>query len=234
MSLLTLRLKRVPNVLGIYGKTKDQFPASMAFLHPDAAAAYEAACKVVGRLRVSDMLRTAEASLQAMQTKAGVQPPGFSAHNYGLAIDIDTDAMLTATKLDKKALDAKMASCGWCCHRKDGRRGMEDWHYNFLGVGKDAAAFLAVCEGKSSTALAIEAKIAAIHGDDLTLDPYEAQTALAKLGLYGGAIDGDLGPRTKQGIAAFQRAWKLKESGTLDARTERTLALVSANKLVME
>ncbi len=37
MGLLQLRLARVPDVVGIYGASKDQFPARMAYLQPDAA-----------------------------------------------------------------------------------------------------------------------------------------------------------------------------------------------------
>lgn len=225
MSLLTLKLRRLPNVLGIYGASKNDFPARMSLLQHDAAAAFEAVQSRIGqRLRVSDMFRSPESSLQAMQEKRGVQPPGFSAHNFGLAIDLDTDAMLSALKCSKVVLDATMSSHGWYCHRRDNQRGMEDWHYNYLGPG--ATKYL-LGASPTNTSAAIEARIVATFGDDLKLDPSEAQEALAKLRFYAGAVDGILGPRSFQAIGAFQRAWKLPETGTLDRRTERTLALVS-------
>ena len=150
MSLLAIRLKRIPNILGIYGPNKDQFPARMSMLHPDAAAAFDAVIALTGqRLRVSDMYRTPAESLKAMQTKRGVQPPGYSAHNFGFAIDIDTDAMLAALKCTKAVLDVTMQSKGWYCHRKDSKRGMEDWHYNFLG--DDSARWLASASASSLT-----------------------------------------------------------------------------------
>lgn len=234
MGLLQLRLKKVPGVVGIYGKTKDQFPASMSMLHPEAAAAYQQMLKEVGPVKVSDMYRSAEQSLKACREKAGVLPPGFSAHNYGLAIDIDVDHILTATKRTKQVLDTAMLSCGWWCHRKDGKRGMEDWHYTYLGVGKDAAPFLEEADESRNLQRATEAKIVAVYGDELVLDQFEVQAALKKLGLYSGSIDGLLGPRSAESLAAFQRTWCLKETGKLDTKTERTLALVSADRLVTE
>lgn len=234
MALLQLKLKKVPGVVGIYGKTKDQFPASMSMLHPEAAAAYADAIKAVGPLKVSDMYRSAEQSLAACREKTGVMPPGWSAHNYGLAIDIDVDFILKATKRDKPTLDRAMLSAGWWCHRKDGRRGMEDWHYTYFGVGKAAQPFLDVAEDDRTIQKATEAKIVATYGDELKLDPFEAQAALKKLGFYSGAIDGVIGPRGKEALSAFQRAWCLTENGKLDVKTERTLALVSADKIIID
>lgn len=230
MSRLKLNLVAVPNVLGIYGASKDVFPARMAMLHPDAAAAFAAAEKGLGvRLRVSDMFRTAEQSMQARAQKAGVQPPGFSLHNFGIAIDVATDAMLAATKLTKPAFDAKMQEYGWYCHRKDGKRGMEDWHYNFLGVGEASKPFLDACVKSTNTSAAGDAKIMSLYKDGLTLDLKEVQECLAYLKFYSGEIDGQIGPRSKEALMAFQRAWRLQPHGQVDDRTERTLAYVSAD-----
>lgn len=232
MALLTLNLRRLTNVLGIYGANKDQFPARMSLLQHDAAAGFEAVQSLIGqRLRVSDMFRSPEGSLQAMGEKKGVNPPGYSAHNFGLAIDIDTDAMLTALKATKPVLDTTMQSKGWYCHRRDGKRGMEDWHYNYLG--ENAVRYLA-CASSTSTSAAIEMRLVDQFRDDLKLTPVEVQEALAKLRLYAGAIDGQIGPRSKAAIAVFQRAWKLIETAVVDAKTERTLALVSCTFNITE
>lgn len=228
MPRLSLSLVRVPNVLGIYGASKDQFPARMSLLHPEAAAGFVALQQQLGaRIRVSDMFRTAEQSMQAREEKSGVQPPGFSLHNYGIAIDIDVDAALKGLKLSKSQLDERMKAHGWYCHRKDGKRGMEDWHYNHLGA--DAATLLKASERSTNTSAAGDARITALYGDQLTLDAKEVQECLAHLKLYSGEVDGIHGPRTKQSIMAFQRAWRLQPSGQVDARTERTLAYVSAD-----
>jgi len=230
MSRLSLNLVSVSNVLGIYGASKNDFPAKMARLHPDAAAAFKAAEAGLGvRIRVSDMFRTAEQSLIARSQKAGVMPPGFSLHNYGIAIDIATDDVLKVTKLTKPALDKKMEEFGWFCHRKDGKRGMEDWHFNFLGVGEAAAPFLKVAAGSTNTSAAGDAKIMSLYKDAMTLTPVEVQECLAHLKLYNGDLDGQIGPRSKEALMAFQRTWKLQPSGQVDKKTERTLAYVSAD-----
>lgn len=225
MGLLELRLERVPGVLGIYGETKDLFPVRMSFLHPEAAAAFRAA-QTKGRIRVSDMYRSAEESLRARAQKQGVQPPGYSAHNYGLAIDVDVDDCLKTFGMEKKAFDAMMETFGWYCHRWDSKRGFEDWHYNYLG--KNPSKYVAGAVKRTRDA-AIEAYIADLFGDQLQLTSEEAQIALAKLKMYRGEIDGIFGGGSRQALMAFQRAWKLPATGELDDRTQRTLAYVSAD-----
>jgi hypothetical protein len=229
MARLTLKLTTLPSVLGIYGAQKDMLPMRMARLHPDAAAAFHAAETALGqRIRVSDMFRTAEQSLQAMQEKSGVQPPGFSLHNYGIAIDVAVDAMLPAFRGDKITLDAFMRGFGWYCHRKDNKRGSEDWHYNYLG--SEGPALIAQYSPKSSnTSAAADARIQALYGPELKLDEKEVQECLAFLKLYSGEIDGKIGPRSQQSIMAFQRAWKLPATGEVDPKTERTLAYVASS-----
>lgn len=227
MGLLQLKLVRIQGVVGIYGATKDQFPLRMSFLLSDAATAYNLAASAL-KLRVSDMFRTAEESLRARAEKTGVQAPGFSAHNYGMAIDIDTDAAMSATGLSKPDLDKSMESFGWWCHRKDGKRGSEDWHYNFLGVGSAAQPYLEACKNSGVRSNAVEARIRQTFGDDLLLTPYEAQVGLARMKLYHGEIDGKFWGGSMQALRAFQRAWNLPVTGELDPRTERTLAYVTA------
>lgn len=232
MALLRLTLSRV-SVLGIYGRTGDAFPNSAALLHPEAARAFEALERGFTRIRCSDVFRTPEQSLEARASKAGVQPPGFSAHNFGLAIDVDVARVMREERLTKPQLDARLAEHGWWCHRRDGLAGaFESWHYNFLGPEPIAKPFLALCQ--RNTAPAIEAKIRDVYGDQLELEPVEAQLALAKLGLYRGSADGVFGPRSKAALVAFQRAWELAPLGELDARTQRTLALISADLEILE
>lgn len=227
--MLTLDLVRVPGVLGIYGKSGDVFPERMSLLHPTAAKAFAELEAALGcKVRVSDMFRTAEQSFTAMQQKTGVQPPAYSLHNYGIAIDIATDAVLKATGFDKPKLDMFFASFGWHCHRKDGQRGSEDWHYNHFGVNIEAAPFLAAAAKSKVTSAAGEARIQALYGSALRLNDVQAQTALATLKLYGGEIDGAFGTRSREALKAFQRTWKIAATGDLDERTQRVLAYVTA------
>lgn len=230
-------LKQVPNVLGIYGTGKggipagDYFPPSAALLHPDAAAAYQAVEAANGkRLRVSDIFRSPESSLMAMQQKTGVQPPGYSGHNFGFSIDVATDACLKSFGMTKKEFDEMMESHGWYCHRKDRARGFEDWHYNHFGIGADAAPYLAACAQSTVTSAGVEAKMLKIYGPSFKLDLLTLQTLLQKLKMYGGSLDGDWGPKSQAAVLAFERAWKLPEDGSPDPKMMRTLATVSAEK----
>jgi hypothetical protein len=234
--MLTMRLKRIPGVLGIYGKRPiggvpagDYFPDSAALLHPDAAAAYLAVEAGTGKkLRVSDIFRSPESSLMAMQQKSGVQPPGFSGHNFGFSIDIAVDDCLKRFGMTKTQFDAMMETYGWFCHRKDHARGFEEWHYNHFGTGADAEPWLAACEKSTVTSAGVEAKMRTVYGANFVLDTSELQTLLKKLGLYGGSVDGDFGPRSQAAVLAFERAWKLPEDGSPDPKMMRTLATVAA------
>jgi peptidoglycan hydrolase-like protein with peptidoglycan-binding domain len=238
--MLTMILKRVPGVLGIYGTKPiggvpagDYFPMSAALLHPDAASAYAAVETGTGKkLRVSDMFRSPEASLAAMQQKSGVQPPGYSAHNFGLAIDVATDACLKTFGMTKQQFDEMMASYGWYCHRKDHQRGSEDWHYNHFGVGAEAAPWLAACAQSVVTSAGVEAKMVSYYGKSFMPDTSELQVMLKKVKMYGGDIDGDFGPRSQQAVLAFERAWKLPMDGQPDARMMRTLATVASEQSI--
>ncbi len=229
---MQIKLVRV-NVLGIYGKSGDAFPRAASLLHPDAAAAFEAFARHFAPIRCSDVFRSPEQSLAARNQKSGVQPPGFSAHNFGLAIDVDQARMMRDHNLTKPALDKALADYGWHCHRRDGVPGaFESWHYNFLGRDSAAKPFLALAN--RTTAPSVEAKILELYGAAFELDPVEAQTALASVGLYRGEADGIFGPRSKAALAAFQRSWELPATGELDARTQRTLATVSAQLQITE
>lgn len=234
--MLTVKLMVVPpsSADGIYGKSKDQLPERMRFLHPDAAASL-ARMAAGGRThRCSDMLRTAESSLQAYAEKRGTLPPGYSAHNYGFSLDSAIDFMMATYHMSKPELDAHMDANGWVCHRVDHAvHESESWHYNYLGdptsdEGKKYRALV-----KSSSAAAVEQKIQDYYGTSLVLNDAEVQACLQKLHMYSGTIDGKLGPLSKQALKAFQRAWNLDETGLLDIRVERTLAFVAADREIV-
>jgi D-alanyl-D-alanine carboxypeptidase len=217
--MLTLRLNHLPiNTLGIYN---GKMPLRALFLHPLASEAFLADSWVC-----SDIFRSPESSLVAVRAGRGAQPPGFSAHNFGLAIDIDVKATMARLSIKTKAdLDAYMENTGWFCHRRDHKLDRESWHYTFLGVG----AFIAP---KYQTIVHhTEARIVEFYGKDLAPDDMECQRMLAKLGLYGGAIDGDLGPLSKAAAEVFRRGWGLYGK-SFDSKVRRTLALVSANKII--
>lgn len=225
MNLILTQLPRDTGGIYTIGGSANRMPERALYLHPDAARAFAPLYRA--GFRFSDLFRSPESSLEAVKRGRGALPPGYSAHNYGLAFDLDVTHGMKLLGVKRKAdLDAYMAAAGWFCHRRDGKREHEEWHYNYLGVGT-------VISGKvRTTAGYVEAAIVKLYGSELVTDDRTMQGQLKKLGLYGGALDGLLGPLSRQAINAFQRAWRLKE-GKADDRTRRTLALVSATRSVI-
>lgn len=207
---------------GIYG-SPPRLPARMRWLHPGAAEAAEALQREYGPLVLSDCWRSAEQSLQAAQEKRGVQPPAYSGHNFGVAIDVAVDAQLRVWGVTYPVLLARLSLYGWHCHRRDARRGFEDWHFNHLPGGPGRVDSLI----PSTWAAPVEARIQELYGPELRPSAAEAQAMLVRLGLYHGEVDGQLGPRSRQAIGAFQRAWRVPGVGRLDPRTARVLAFVT-------
>src|SRR5215510_1039823 len=142
MPKLLLQFVQLPfeRVVGIYEARGERrrMPDRLRQLAPDAARSYVADLADV--VVVSDMLRTAESSLQAVREGRGAQPPSKSAHNFGFAIDLDISASLARlgqanlgfpVAPSKADLDAFMLAAGWYCHRRDHKRDHESWHFNF-------------------------------------------------------------------------------------------------------
>lgn len=232
---MKLLLKSIGTVRGCYGPNKDQFPARMSFFAPDVADAFLAMLLDVGktadgstRLGFSDMWRSGESSLAAQASKRGVQAPAFSGHNFGVSFDLDVDYTLKALGINYAHLLTLLEAHGWHCYRRDGQRGSEDWHFNYFGP--DAAAFLAkITQAHVTWQLGAEQAIQKRYpsASCFVLAPADIQTALKKLGMYSGDVDGKLGPQSLQGVGAFCRAWKLPE-GT-GGNFARTLAFVAAD-----
>lgn len=224
---MKIRLRRLPvEVHGIYtiAGIPGRMPPRALFLEPEAADSFTT--QLLDRVVVSDVLRSAESSLNAVRRGRGAQAPGFSAHNYGKAIDLDVKATMKALGLKTKAdLDAWMEQRGWYCHRRDHRMDSESWHYNFLGVGY-------VVSAKSKrTSGDVEALIVRQYGADMVPGDSQCQAMLASLRMYHGEVDGIVGDMTREAVRVFQRAWaskRVKETGKLDADTRRTLAFVTA------
>jgi lipoprotein-anchoring transpeptidase ErfK/SrfK len=57
---------------------------------------------------------------------------------------------------------------------------------------------------------------------------FEAQLALARMGLSPGSLDGVVGSRTRNALRVFQQSEQLPVTGELDARTRKRLKLVAA------
>lgn len=212
--MMQLNLVKLPATLrGIYGPTKDKLGAQQLWAHPDLEAAINRLERDSLRLVYSDIFRSAEGSLRARRAKPGlVQPPGYSAHNFGLAIDIDHGKMMKELRLTKKQLDELLENYGLFCHRTDHALGSEAWHYNCLGPNPGQW----IKEGERTTAGAVERKIQGLYGESFRMEPGEILDALAKLKILS--------------VVEFQRAWDLEPDGVAGVKTQRTLALVSAER----
>lgn len=211
---------------------KGSVPARMRFMAPDAAHALLRLNASLGGLLVfTDILRSADASLAALRTKRGVQPPGFSGHNFGFSFDLDLGASLRALDMTYAQLLARLEASHFFCHRLDGSvHASEAWHFNFLT--ESPGDYLAKAEVKDPRTWArpVELLIQERYGHTFQPSPGALQLALADLGYYGGAIDGILGPLSREAIRAFQRAFNLIETSPPDARTLRTLVFVASTR----
>jgi len=229
--MMKLNLASLPATLrGIYGATKDKLGAHQLFGHPDLASAISRLESAGVRLIFSDIFRSAKGSLDARRAKPGlVQPPGYSAHNFGLAVDIDHAAIMKELRIDKKKLDELLASYGLYCHRTDHALASEAWHYNALGPGAERW----LQPGAKSTAGAVEAKILSLYGPSFAMDETGLKEALASLQsdlIVQAKIKGASGAELANYVRDFQRAWDLESDGVAGERTKRTLALVTAKR----
>jgi hypothetical protein len=230
--MLTITLQKLnPPPLGVYGPPGSPLPGRMAFLHPDAAASLAALEAESGGLVYSDIYRDAMGSLTAHRAKAGVEPPGYSAHGYGLAFDLAVDESVERSGKSYEQLLALLQSHGWYCYCRDGQRGKEDWHFNWLG---DRAANIMVqleLDNRRTWWFAAELNILALYPEvGHRMNPIEIQKALAELGLYRGAIDGNLGPLSTSAAVHFGAAWDTPPRGTV---FERTLRFAAAKVVIV-
>lgn len=222
---MELILAALPETLLHY--TGKPVPQWMRMMHPEAARSVLLLEKDSGGLVYNDIWRSAEISLWAMRQKSGVQPPGFSAHNYGLSIDFAVDATLKKLSWDYAKFVAFLEARSWFCHRRDGKRGSEDWHFNYLPYGLPAA--LVDVKRAGTWAAPVEARMLELYAPQMRLDAIEQQRALKQLKLYAGDLDGQMGPASQRAEAQFREKWGLPKAGEI-ARYQRTLAFVAATK----
>lgn len=208
---------------------KGRVPTRARFLHPSAAESFVALEAASGGLIYTDIFRSADASLAACKSKRGCQRPAYSAHNFGLAFDLDLDATEKSLKASYKELTDLLKRYGWFCHRRDGAAtGMESWHFNFLG--ETAGDYLIEATAEHSTwSIPVEKRIAELYGDSFHLANADMQLALTKLKMYSGELDAKIGPLTIAALRAFQRAWGITEDRIeVGGVTQRTLAYCAA------
>ena len=243
--ILQIELVNLPEVFqqrGIYKKNgrNDFMPPRMLKVYPKVA---EVLIKIdnfyKGALHYSDIHRTAESSLQAVKANRGAKSPGSSGHNYGFSLDHDLDGNrkrlidLGYNEFKKKDwkfdYDVMLQDFGFYCHRLDHKLGFEAWHYNHL------EPFYTRFFESSRSSSALEQKIMDAYGWHwLMMRPIDIQLGLQRVGLYKGELDGEIGPRSKESIAAFKRTWNLGNNSTMDISFKRTLAYVSSEEVLVE
>lgn len=217
---MKLSLQHIPNVKGNARRT---------FLAPDAAASLAVIQADTDGLIYSEMWRDSVDSLLVKRLKGGPLV-SYSAHNYGLAVDLDVEPILKQKKIKYEDLLWLMRRRGWYCSRRDespNQPGSE--HFNFLGLGTQAEKYLAKSTQDPMTWPTIpELRIWERHGQDFQMETKEVQMKLSKLGLFTEPFTGQRDLYTREAIIAFQRAWDLTQTGSPDMTLCRTLAFVTA------
>jgi hypothetical protein len=192
-------------------------PTRFRYLAPDAAASLVRMLDAYdNRFVFTDLYRSAQGSREAYATKPGTQRPGYSAHGYGLAFDLDLSSTLHAASVSYAQLCEIVADYGWYCHRRDlDSSGSEAWHFNFLGP--NAGRYLARIDPQDhgTWGRPVEARIMERWGTGFQLGPQAIAAGLAK----ASAAD----------VRTFQREWGLAVDGVPGPITQRVLAFVTAD-----
>jgi hypothetical protein len=205
-------------ILSVYEANGERvmLPKRMAHATPDMLAAINAISAELetkgGRLFLSDLFRSYEMQLQShLDWKTGKKdafspPPGGSLHEAGRALDLDLDS-----------LGMKLADF-WPIAQKHGlspiisqpkSNASEAWHFDCRGSHNLVYEYYRQGKGKNIdkpyTAMAASAIVSIDVRVDLFGENQKAaaiQSALIRLGHDIGNLDGDIGPRTKEGLSA--------------------------------
>lgn len=204
--------------------------AKLKFLAPDAAGALLKVEKDTGGLIYTDLWRDPVASMVAKRTRRSTQLPGYSAHNFGMGMDLDVKTILAEKKILYEDLLYLLKKRGWYCHRRDGVENATDFdHFNFLG--DTANQYLLKCTMDPVTwDYAVDDRITERYQADFQLSVKQVQTSLAGIGFYAGEPSGTIDLYTREAIMAFQRAWDLIENGLADATLCRVVAFVTSSR----
>lgn len=216
---MKLRLKQLSNLKG---------SAKLPLLDPEAADSLLSLERDTDGLIYLDIWRDGIASLVAKRMSRTSHLPSYSAHNYGLAIDIDVTSILNQKKIRYEDLLHLMKRRGWYCHRRDGDSNKTNsGHFNYLG--QEAERYLVKCSLDPITwGNPAELMIYERYGMQFPMSLKEAQEKLARLGMFKGKTTGTNDIYTREAVLAFQRAWNLIENGYVDDSFCRVLAFITA------
>lgn len=195
-------------------------PERFRYLSPEAAMSLGLLLHDTNNeLVFTDLYRSAAASRQAYASKPGTQRPGYSAHGYGLAFDLDIGATLDRMGVRYAELVELLGQYNWHCHRRDlDDSASESWHFNYLGP--EATRFLAWCDPSEPATWGAPAELRILErwGPDFHLSDRQIATALK----HAGCKD----------VRQFQAIWDLDVDGMAGPKTQRTLAFVTAEIVV--
>jgi hypothetical protein len=226
---MILTLRKLPPLRGIYN---GKVPNWARYLAPEAADSLMMIEQDEGLIYTS-VWRSANGSLWAIKNKQGAMPPGFSAHNYGFAVDLTVDQILKEKGWSYTKLLGFMKEYGWYCHRRDGKTGGEYWHFNYFGDDAKSLLRLAKRDNSRTWHLPVEEVMRVNYDVHWHLTVREVQSALKKLKFYFERVDGTWGPYSREALNSFQRAYKMRETRIPTARDERTLAFCTATKKIV-
>jgi hypothetical protein len=206
----------VPSVYKVEG-LRVHLPRRMARCTPDMKAAIRALASAVsgkgGTLYLSDLFRSYEMQLQAYldyasgKKNAFSPPPGGSLHEAGRALDLD----LKGVKMSLAALWELTAPAGLTpiIAAPDGKAS-EAWHFECRGSHQLVYDHYQAGKGRNFSTPYKAMAASAILGVGVRVDVFRGkeasaylQAALVRLGQDIGNIDGDIGPKTRRGLAAL-------------------------------
>lgn len=198
--------------------------ARYKYLAQDAARALRQMQKEINGISYTDMWRDPITQLEKNRLHPELPALGYDGHSYGMTISIDIHSIDRQVGYDRALLVFKKH--GWHCHRRDGQIGnlCEQFHF----FGEFAERYLVKASFDPETwNRPVEEYIYSKYGMEFQKDLRTAQTFLAKAGLYRGEASGSLDAYTREALMAFQRTWRLPETGQADAALCRVLTLVT-------
>lgn len=185
--------------------------------------------EVTSGLIYKSFWRDSTSTFMAKRLHHSSYSPGYDPHNYGLSVTLDLEAIKAKHgKSTYSYIVDAMKNYNWFCHRPDKvETGIDSNIFHYLGKKNDTYWPLAT-KDPVSWKKPIEQKIYDIYGKDFSLSIGQAQSALVKLGLMHGQVDGRTDLYFRESMLAFQRTWDLTLSGSLSITTSRILAFLTA------
>jgi hypothetical protein len=203
--------------------------AKKKYLSPEAASSLKLVERDSGGLVYADLWQDGISVLCARRRDPDNPRPGYSSHQFGFGIDIDLRATLEKTRYVYQDLVKLLQDHYWYCYRRDGEPDLPgSEHFDYFG--EHATKYLLkATHDPIKWPRAAEERIHELHGESFGLSVTQVQQGLAKLSLFSMPVTGDVDNYTREALFAFQRAWRLAESGAPDISTCRVLSVLTAD-----